>query len=106
VRHGRCSLCYILNSMYRKALHASAVVGEIVHRVQGGVTKADQYATRTNGHRSTMVSRPSLVKIDHRYARIIPTRVEKIETTTFAAILRDSVTARVLRNIVLDGARF
>lgn len=62
----RGAMC-ILNSMYRKALHVvGGVAGEIVHRVQGGVTKADQYATRTNGHRSTMVSRPSLVKIERR----------------------------------------
>jgi len=76
-----CSLyftCYILNSMYRKALHVDAVKGEIVHRVQSGVTKADQYATRINEHRSTIVSRPSLVKIEYQ-ARIISAQMKKTE---------------------------
>ena len=78
-----CFTCYILNSMYRQALHAGAVKGEIVHRVQSGMTKADQYVTRTNEHRSTMVSRPSLVKIEHQ-ARIIPAQVKKTEGIMFA----------------------
>lgn len=49
-----CSTCYILNSMYRKALYVGVVKGEIVHRTgwsdeSGSIRNANEWASFDDG---------------------------------------------------------